>query len=159
MKKKLIVNSKEVEIDLSLNRDGRVEFTFNGEHYSFSNRRVDDVKSYISGDLNTLVSHFENNFVVAGKELIIESPLRSRSKTSSGGAGHMQSPMPGKILQVLVKVGDSVKEGDSLIVMEAMKMEHTIKANSDGKISAIHFSEGQQCAGGVDLVDLDQEEK
>lgn len=158
MKKKLIINSKEVEIDLSLNRDGKVEFTFNGKQYSFSNRKVDSVSQYISGDLNALVSSFENNFIVDGREMTIESPLRSRSKSNASSGGHMQSPMPGKILQVLVKVGYVVKEGDSLIVMEAMKMEHTIKANADGTISAIHFSEGQQCAGGVDLVDLSQEE-
>ena len=159
MKKKLIINSNEVEIDLISNRDGKVEFMFNGTQYSFSNRKIDDVKSYVSGDLNTLVSQFGKNLVVSGKEMTIESPNRSRSKSNSGGAGHMQSPMPGKILQVLVKAGDKVKEGDSLIVMEAMKMEHTIKANTDGTISAIHFQEGQQCAGGVDLVDLDQEDK
>lgn len=158
MKKKLIINSNEVEIDLTRNRDGQIEFTFNGKQYSFSNRKIDEVSQYVSGDLNALVSNFEKNFIVAGKEMTIESPLRSRSKSNSNSGGHMQSPMPGKILQVLVKVGDVVKEGDSLIVMEAMKMEHTIKANSNGTISAIHFDEGQQCAGGVDLVDLSEEE-
>lgn len=157
MKKKIIINSNEVEIDILKNRDGVVEFSYNGKNYSFSGKSLDDFKSYISGDLNTFVTSYEDNFVVSGKEITISSPSRSRSKSNASSGGNMQSPMPGKILQVLVEVGQDVSEGDSLIVMEAMKMEHTIKANSDGKVTAVHFSAGQQCAGGVDLVDIESQ--
>ncbi|MFG1513882.1 biotin/lipoyl-containing protein, partial [Halobacteriovorax sp. ZH3_bin.1] len=63
-------------------------------------------------------------------------------------------PMPGKILKVHVELGQEVKIGDALIVMEAMKMEHTVKASRDGKIDAILVQEGQTIDGGVDLVEL-----
>ncbi|WP_417336446.1 biotin/lipoyl-containing protein [Halobacteriovorax marinus] len=155
MKKELIINSQKVEIELLKNRDGHAEFIYAGKKYSLNTKRTGEFSSYVSGEVNSKVSNYSKFFIANGREIQIESVQRSRSKNGSSGSGHMQSPMPGKILKVLVSVGDSVKEGDSLIVMEAMKMEHTIKANSDGVISAIHFSEGQQCGGGVDLVDLD----
>jgi 3-methylcrotonyl-CoA carboxylase alpha subunit len=62
--------------------------------------------------------------------------------------------MPGKILKLLVKVGEDVVPGTPILVMEAMKMEHTIKASKAGKIEKIHFKEGDQVAGGVELVKL-----
>jgi biotin carboxyl carrier protein len=68
--------------------------------------------------------------------------------------GQMKSPMPGKILKILVKVGDEVKAGTPILVMEAMKMEHTIKASKAGTILQIHFKEGDQVAGGVELVNV-----
>ena len=62
--------------------------------------------------------------------------------------------MPGKILQVLVNAHDSVSAGQALIVMEAMKMEHTIKAGFDGKVEKIFFNEGDLVEGDVELISL-----
>ena len=62
-----------------------------------------------------------------GEQFILSKNKKSLSKTSGDGDGQLLSPMPGKILQVLVNAHDNVKAGQSLIVMEAMKMEHTIK--------------------------------
>ena len=67
----------------------------------------------------------------------------------------MLSPMPGKILKLFVGPGDRVAEGDSLLILEAMKMEHTVKANRAGRIAQIYFKEGQLVDGGVDLVDIE----
>jgi 3-methylcrotonyl-CoA carboxylase alpha subunit len=53
-----------------------------------------------------------------------------------------------------VKVGQDVVAGTPILVMEAMKMEHTIKASKAGKIEKIYFLEGDQVAGGVELVKL-----
>jgi 3-methylcrotonyl-CoA carboxylase alpha subunit len=66
----------------------------------------------------------------------------------------MISPMPGKILKILKNVGDEVTKGTGLIVMEAMKMEHTIKASKDGKIEKIFCKEGDQVKAQVELVKL-----
>lgn len=52
----------------------------------------------------------------------------------------IKSPMPGTIVKVYVKVGDKVKKGQALFVMEAMKMEHTMKAPSDGVVKAVNSS-------------------
>ena len=73
---------------------------------------------------------------------------------SSDDEGGLSAPMPGKILEVHVSEGQSVKSGDVLMVMEAMKMEHKIVASSDGKVEAIHFKEGDQVPQGAELLSL-----
>ncbi|RJU87773.1 MAG: biotin/lipoyl-binding protein [Candidatus Poseidoniales archaeon] len=66
----------------------------------------------------------------------------------------LTAPMPGKILDVLVSVGQSVKAGDALMVMEAMKMEHKIVAGHDGIVDAIHYNSGDQVIQGAELLSI-----
>ncbi|NYT37895.1 acetyl/propionyl/methylcrotonyl-CoA carboxylase subunit alpha [Allopusillimonas soli] len=68
--------------------------------------------------------------------------------------GSLAAPMPGKIIAIQVKAGDTVKAGDALLVMEAMKMEHTICAPSDGTVEEIFFAVGDQVVDGAELVAL-----
>ena len=63
--------------------------------------------------------------------------------------------MPGKVLQVLVEVGQDVNAGQALMILEAMKMEHRIVASEEGSVSAVYFSEGDQVQQGVALLELD----
>lgn len=68
---------------------------------------------------------------------------RIKEKSQSGlGNGEISAPMPGQILKVFVSEGQSVGEGDSLFVVEAMKMEHTLKAPSEGTITNLSFKAG-----------------
>lgn len=64
------------------------------------------------------------------------------------------APMPGKIITLFVKEGDQVKSGDKILVMEAMKMEHTLYAPNDGTVKEIFYQEGDQVSDGVELVFL-----
>ena len=73
----------------------------------------------------------------------------------SGGGGNLNAPMPGKIVQVAVSVGDPVVRGQTLVVLEAMKMEHAITAPSDGVVTDIFHTEGEQVAEGVELMRLE----
>ena len=66
--------------------------------------------------------------------------------------GSLTAPMNGTMVSVLVKTGDSVVKGQSLVIMEAMKMEHTIKAPSDGTINEIFFQAGEMVDGGAELL-------
>ncbi|WP_425060600.1 Glutaconyl-CoA decarboxylase subunit gamma [Sporomusa carbonis] len=70
------------------------------------------------------------------------------------GAQTVSAPMPGKILAVNVKAGDSVKRGDVLLILEAMKMQNEIMAPADGKVSEIRVSAGQTVATGDVMVIL-----
>ena len=79
----------------------------------------------------------------------------SVAKTVSPGvatSGAVKSPLPGVILSLAVKVGDTVKVGQRLLVLEAMKMENNINADKDGKITAINVSKGESVLEGTDLV-------
>ena len=64
----------------------------------------------------------------------------------------VKSPLPGVILDIKVKEGDMVKKGQTIIILEAMKMENSINADKDGKITAINVSKGESVLEGTDLV-------
>jgi 3-methylcrotonyl-CoA carboxylase alpha subunit len=74
---------------------------------------------------------------------------------AGSAAGSLAAPMPGKILQVLVQVGASVARGAPLVILEAMKMEHTIAAPRDGRVAEIHFKAGDQVNEGAELLRLE----
>ncbi len=73
---------------------------------------------------------------------------------AAAGSGTVTAPMHGNLLDVMVKVGDSVSEGDGLLVMEAMKMEHRLVAEVAGEVVAIHASTGEQVAAGAVLLEI-----
>ena len=70
------------------------------------------------------------------------------------GAKEITAPMPGTILKVNVKNGDTVKSGDVLMILEAMKMENEIMAPSDGVISSVNVTSGASVEGGTVLCAL-----
>jgi acetyl-CoA/propionyl-CoA carboxylase biotin carboxyl carrier protein len=72
-----------------------------------------------------------------------------------GVAGECRAPLPGAVTKVLVSVGDVVAEGDGLVVLEAMKMEHTLRALGAGTVRAVHGAPGQQVDVGDLLVEME----
>ena len=72
-----------------------------------------------------------------------------------GVAGECRAPLPGAVTKVLVGVGDTVAEGEGLVVLEAMKMEHTLRAAGAGSVRRIVTETGQQVDVGDLLVELE----
>ncbi len=87
----------------------------------------------------------------------IPDPL-SRAGGASDGGDATLAPMPGLVRSVFVAPGEEVQEGDRLLVLEAMKMEHVLKAARAGVIAAVNVAEGSQIAAGDILVALEPEE-
>ncbi|MBK5194848.1 MAG: biotin/lipoyl-binding protein [Proteiniphilum sp.] len=79
------------------------------------------------------------------------TPLVTRPSGSSGKSS-LQSPLPGVILELRCKVGDTVKRGQTLMILEAMKMENNILANKNGTISEVLVQKGDSVLEGADLV-------
>ena len=79
------------------------------------------------------------------------TPVVKPAAPSTGKSG-VKSPLPGVILDIKVNVGDTVKKGQTIIILEAMKMENNINADKDGKITAINVSKGDSVLEGNDLV-------
>lgn len=76
------------------------------------------------------------------------------TKPAGGGAGVVKSPLPGIIIDVLVNEGDDVKKGQTVVMLEAMKMENAIQATQDGKVTGIHVAKGDSVLEGVALVTI-----
>ncbi|MFH2129971.1 MAG: biotin/lipoyl-containing protein [bacterium] len=74
--------------------------------------------------------------------------------TAVAGGDSVTAPIPGSILEILVKVGDSVETGQTVVKMEAMKMENDINATTSGTVKAIHVSIGDAVSQGQALVDI-----
>jgi biotin carboxyl carrier protein len=74
------------------------------------------------------------------------------ASAAPAGAGAVTAPIPGVILKVLVKVGDAITVGQSLLILEAMKMENDITAQVAGTVTEISVSEGDQVGDGQALV-------
>jgi 3-methylcrotonyl-CoA carboxylase alpha subunit len=86
-------------------------------------------------------------------ELTLEDP-RTREFTASAATGGLATPLPGAVVSVPVKVGEAVNAGDVLMVIEAMKMEHTITAPYAGTVTAIHFAPGERVPEASELLAL-----
>ena len=70
-------------------------------------------------------------------------------------AGGLIAPMPGKVIDLKVKVGTKVKKGDTLVILEAMKMEHQVKASEDGKVTKLLVKKDEQLENGALLMIVD----
>jgi len=122
-----------------------------------------------AGLVDALVDNVRQRFQVRrhGDQYFVHSNIFERTVTRlpryprRAGAGTQEaanSPMPGQVLRILVTEGQSVKAGDALIALEAMKMEQTIKANMDGVVKAILVKSGQIVAPGQMLVEIQSTE-
>ncbi len=97
-----------------------------------------------------------NRIVVVGEEsgsLVVHDPLVAGMEDELR-EGSLTAPMPGVVLDVSVRPGDRVSEGDALLVLEAMKMEYTIRAFADGIVEHVNFAPGDQVEEGAELLSI-----
>lgn len=98
--------------------------------------------------------HFE------GRTFVYENPAQKKFGKKGAGnvsSGELMSPMPGKVTKLLKKTGDKVAAGDVVVVMEAMKMEYTLKAAVSGEVTNVACKVGDQVALGKLLVQIKEE--
>jgi len=107
----------------------------------FKSETIEVQAEYVKGKL---WAHFE------GKTFCIEPNEASfkKSKNQSLNSNQIFSPMPGKIIKILKQAGDDVLAGDTVIVMEAMKMEYSLKTNIPGKIEKVLVTLNEQVSVG-----------
>ena len=123
-----------------------------GETYDVAITGVGDVgggkrKMYISVDGMPEEVVFETI-----GEFVSDGAQQGRKKASD--PGHVSTPLPGNVVEVLVNVGDKVASGQSTMIIEAMKMESELLANIDGEITAIHVSKGDRVTPGEVLIEI-----
>lgn len=159
MEKEFLINQEAHKATLT--RDGD-DLTIRLGDKSLTGRLISKTKDSLIIEVNGKRHHIQAAppfFSIGKRTLQVASARDSKKKKGAGtGSDEMSSPMPGKVLKVLVNEGDSVELGQGLVVMEAMKMEHTIKAAYPGVVEKVFYNEGDLVDGGVDLVELKKDE-
>ncbi len=110
-------------------------------------RRI-PVHTYARGEQVTV-------FAPQGSATLTEIDVIAHAGEGGGAAGRLTAPMPGKLVALHVKAGDTVKAGQALAVMEAMKMEHTLNSPRDGKVAELLYAVGDQLSDGAELLRLE----
>lgn len=159
------INDKKVKIEFN----GQTNLSINDKEYNYSISEL-NVNTYRLniGDKSFLVSANKNsnntyNITLDGKvfetkvltelqekaSTLIESKKVKHSKTT------IKSPMPGMILKIKKKIGDSITQGESILILEAMKMENDIRSPVSGIIREIRIKEGEAVEKGVELLTIE----
>ena len=90
------------------------------------------------------------------RRLGLKAELPGADAHSAGGS--LAAPMPGKVIKVMAEAGAKVSKGQALLILEAMKMEHTITAPADGVVKEVHYRAGEQVLEGAELISLERNE-
>jgi len=152
---------RKVEVGIVRERDGSFVVTATGDDVHMDRvRRVrasasDIVLEGSDGHLThaRIVIDRDRTFVrLEGRSITLHALPRFPDRDADAAADGCVAPMPGKILKVLVENGATVKAGETLVVMEAMKMEHAVKAPHDGIAKEVRAKVGEQVDGGALLV-------
>lgn len=165
MKYYVKVNNEAHEVEL-VERSGRIELSYDGKAVDARYEEIDrlgQVSLFMEETCYavSLEGNSENVLVtVAGRlyEVEIEDEReraahqaeRSRSQSS----GDVKSVMPGVVVELLVSEGESVEQGQPLLILEAMKMQNEIGAPAAGVVKRVHVKEGQAVKGGAKLLSL-----
>jgi len=145
---KATINNKEIEFKVVSISSKDILISIDDREYFFSKNELDfnielfneDSYQVFDGDLEAYIKLH---------------PKVVGAANATAAEGSLVSPMPGKIFKILKEVGQEVEKGETILIMEAMKMEHSIKATSSGVVKKIFFKEGEQVTGGSLLCELE----
>lgn len=133
---KFKIHDNNYKVNILSHEGNKVELEVNGTSYSV--KMQDEIKKTKTPTL-----------VRAASKRPVEPIIKASSKTK------VVSPLPGIIFSLKIKVGDKIKIGDTILILEAMKMENNISAEKSGTVTAIHVSEGQQVLQDELLIELE----
>jgi len=154
--------SEEITVEVTHLEPGVYRCTIAKEEYLTRSECHGETIRLIVGEqhINATVINFEDSLALYYLDqtaiLRIVEPLQ-HCEQDTFNEGQLTAPMPGTVVAVLTENGQNVGEGDSLIIIEAMKMEHTICAPTAGTVGAIFYEVGDQVNEGDELVELHQE--
>jgi len=150
-------SDKEVNVTYKANRDGSFDLN--------EDTKANILKWTTTGiDLEVNNTRFFSKVTRKKDDLVVHGPwgdalLKILPRFTLPGAelqaGGLVAPMPGKVIDLKVKVGSKVKKGDTLVILEAMKMEHQVKAIEDGKVTQVLIKKDDQLENGALLMIVD----
>jgi biotin carboxyl carrier protein len=136
----------------------KFDFTIRGNKYNV------EIKSFEENIADIEVNGTSYKVEVHKEVKTTKTPQLVRPEIQKEGSGKIKkklsstyvvkAPLPGNIFKVLVKVGDEIKKGDNMLIMEAMKMENNILSEKDGTIKSIKIAEGDAVLQGDSLIEI-----
>ena len=135
------INGNEYAVCINEVNDTTANVTVNGEEFKVEWEKPKEEKPVVKVQ------------PVATKPAPTPAPTAAPAVAVNGNA--IKTPLPGVIIDVKVNVGDAVKKGDTVVILEAMKMENNINADRDGKVIAVQVAKGDTVADGAVLVVLE----
>ncbi len=144
------VNQEELSIDSSLLSDKHAHFIFNNRSYNLemvSENKTDKTATVKVNGREYQIS-IEDQYDQLLKRLGLDNLKANKVKD-------IKAPMPGLVLNVMITEGQDVQKGDSLLVLEAMKMENVIKSPSEGKVKKILIQKGDKVEKSELLIQFD----
>lgn len=129
----------------------KFKFTIDGSKYNVSIKDIEENTAHIEVNGTPYEVEIDQEVKVSKTPKLVRKPVVNtindsailKKNTTTGTFGFkVEAPLPGNIFKMLVKEGDSVKKGDTLLIMEAMKMENNILSEKDGVVGKILVNEG-----------------
>jgi biotin carboxyl carrier protein len=149
------------EVELQPVGPGRWRVRVDSSEFELASETMPDGKLRLVGEQGVTVAEVTpdgaRRFVRLGAlDFVLDREGSGRSRAGGPGPdGGMEAPMPGVITKVMVVVGDEVTKGQPLVALEAMKMEHLIRAPREGRVRKVAASPGQMVQAGMALVELE----
>lgn len=139
---KYTINGNRYEVVINEVNETTANVTVNGEQFNVEWEKPKEEKPVVKVQ-------------PVAKPAAKPAPAATPAAAAPVSGNAIKTPLPGVIIDVKVNVGDMVKKGDTVVVLEAMKMENNINADRDGKVVAIQVAKGDTVADGAALVILE----
>jgi biotin carboxyl carrier protein len=114
-------------------------------------------KAYIASGGQQVFVHLSGQ-VIALEKITEDRKSFSKDAMEYGAKDHVATPMPGKVVKILVAVGDKITLKQPLVIVESMKMENELKSPSNGTVKSIHFAPGDLVGTGQPIIKIEPEE-
>ena len=146
---KLNVNGKDYVVDIKNPNASPLEVRVNGKSFTVT---LDEPRAVVAAPVvpvikdekfDAYVPAMASTFVSQVQDVEVGETASVAAPAPSGDVVSVIAPMPGKVLDIIVKAGDVVKHGDTLCNLEAMKMKSPIRATAEGAVAQVLVSEGQ----------------
>ena len=147
-------------VELDGPKDGRYRVRIDDGEFEVQVERLDDGRFELRSELGAAVAEVTavgtRRFVRLGVlDFVLEREMQGTRRRQRAAGGGLEAPMPGAVTRVMVAVGETVTRGQPLVAVEAMKMEHLIRAPRDGRIKSLKALAGEMVAPGTALVELE----
>jgi len=165
----LYINGSLAALEGVTRKGQEISFSFQGKFYHFSGYRLPDGRMMLEREVAEGVwqrravsvwqSGKENRVQIGSAQARITEQVANNTAVSRQAELSPKAPMPGLVRQVLVKVGDTVAQGQAIVVMEAMKLQMTLAAGDDAVVEAVLAREGEMVSEGAELIRLKRQER